>query len=482
MSIGRLAPLSRLQVVGPTGAPYAGAKRLFYLAGTATPATVYQDFDLATPHPATIVADSAGRFPAVYLDPTLSYKEIVRTAGDVDIYEQDHLSLGGGLYAVISHAGNYSVASSDGQNIFLEIDAGSGHAIVDLFTAVGQGGRVVLVKKVDGSANTVTVDPLGGQTADGVSTLTLRRQWDFVALVSNNANWRVISTPVVDVHQDRRSEGRLTLTSGTAVTVTDVTAATAVYFTPHGGNVLGLYDGDNWVGQVFAELTLDLSGLPANTNYDVFAYLAGSTLTLEAVAWTDGTTRATALALQDGVCVKSGATTHRYLGSFRTTGTIGQTEDSAAKRFLWNLYHRVSVPVRVLESTDSWTYTTDTWRQANAAAGNQVAVLCGLAFDAISLRLRATAANSSGTMQFAVSIGEDSTSTPSTAALGLYAGVDSDVTGMQITTVAYLDVHVPLGYHYYAWLERSGASGTTTWYGDNGQSTMRNGLTGTWAR
>jgi hypothetical protein len=78
----------------------------------------------------------------------------------------------------------------------------------------------------------------------------------------------------------------------------------------------------------FSEVSASLSGLTPNTNYDVLGYNNSGTLALDLVAWTNGTTRATALARQDGVLVKSGATTRRYLGTLRTTGTTGQTEFS----------------------------------------------------------------------------------------------------------------------------------------------------------
>ncbi len=136
-------------------------------------------------------------------------------------------------------------------------------------------------------------------------------------------------------------QGRLTLTSGTAVTTADVTAATSVYFTPCNGQCVSLYDGTRWRLYVFTELTLALGTLTSAKPYDVFLYDNSGTLTLELLAWTSGTARATALVRQDGVWCKTGALTRRYLGTFYTTATT-TTEDSDLNRLVWNLYNQVS--------------------------------------------------------------------------------------------------------------------------------------------
>jgi hypothetical protein len=73
------------------------------------------------------------------------------------------------------------------------------------------------------------------------------------------------------------------------------------------------------------------------------------------------------------------------VGSFRTTTVSGQTEDSAAKRYVWNYYNRVRAPVLKFDSTDSWSYTSTTIRQANGAAANQVDIVVGLAETTLDL-------------------------------------------------------------------------------------------------
>lgn len=178
--------------------------------------------------------------------------------------------------------------------------------------------------------------------------------------------------------------GRLTLTTGTPITTSAVTAATTLYFTPYCGGQIALYDGStSWSLFDLTEISASLSGLTADTNYDVFVY-DNTGLTLDLVAWSTATARATALTTQDGVYVKSGATTRRYVGTIRITGTTGQCEDSLggsnsiAKRFVWNYYNRVPRQAYVIESTSSWTYSTGTWRRMNANTNMQVQFVVGV--------------------------------------------------------------------------------------------------------
>ena len=63
------------------------------------------------------------------------------------------------------------------------------------------------------------------------------------------------------------------------------------------------------------------------------------------LVWTNDTTRATAIDLQDGIPVKHGDSTRRYLGTYYTTAT-GQTEDSVAKRMVWNQNNRTRRQMR----------------------------------------------------------------------------------------------------------------------------------------
>ena len=276
-------------------------------------------------------------------------------------------------------------------------------------------------------------------------------------------------------------EGRLTLTSGTPVTTGDVSASVSAYWSPYRGNRIALYDGtQSWSIVTFTEITISLTGKTASTPYDVFAYNNSGTVAIELLAWTSKTARATALVLQDGVLVESGATTRRYLGSIYINSSGGQTDDTAAKRYVWNYYNRVPRALRVIESTASWTYNTATIRQARASTANQVEVVVGVAEVPVDLSLVVTMSNSNAaTCDVQIGIGENSTTVFSTSSYGGYIGFQGG-NSLRLGAVNRLTKFPAIGYSYYAWLEFSGANATTTFWGTGGGTVTSNnsGLSG----
>jgi len=253
-------------------------------------------------------------------------------------------------------------------------------------------------------------------------------------------------------------DGRLTLTTGTPVTTADVTAATTLYWAPYRGNQLALYSGSAWV--MFSQAQLSIA-VPATTNqmYDVFIDYNSGTPALSLTAWTNDTTRATALTTQDGVLVLTGSTGKRFVGCMRTTGVSGQTEVSAAKCLVANYYHQLP---RTLwkGNTGNYAYTTATWREANGGS-NRVEFIVPFAEYAVSLRALSTPSNGTSAVSMATAIGLDTTTAPTANSANSVSGVGAAYTA---ALASFLDVTPAVGYHYAARLEYSDASGTTTWY------------------
>lgn len=265
---------------------------------------------------------------------------------------------------------------------------------------------------------------------------------------------------------------RLTLTTGVPVTTADVTAAETLYFAPYRGNRIALYDGSSaWAVITSAQMSIDV---PDATNcYDVFCYNNGGTATLELTAWTNETTRATALTTQDGVLVKTGATTRRYVGTFySTTAGNGQIEDSIANRYLWNYYNRVRRPMRVLEGTDTWSYSTGTIRQANGSTANQLNFVIGVVEDMVSAKIVTTAASDLAASNIAgrVGIGLDTTSAFTTG--NIHNLPEIVVASRMVPMVAELVIYTGVGKRYLSWNEYGPGSGTTTWQGDGGNASF----------
>lgn len=354
-------------------------------------------------------------------------------------------------------------------------------------------------------------------------------------------------------------EGRLTLTSGTDVTTTDVTAAASIYFTPSIGDRITIYDGTRLCLYQFTELTLALGTVVNAMAYDVFVYDNAGTLTLESLEWANlsGVTmtiatpcvvtwtahgmltgdsitfttsgalptglavntqywitkvsdntfnlstslitlaagtliatsgsqsgthtghhpqaRQTALVRQNGAWYKTAALTRRYLGSFFTTATT-TTEDSAAKRFLFNAHNRAERNQSVIEATDTWNYTTATWRCSNNSLANQIAFFLGLDdYRLVKAWTHWIAFNSTGGINYASGIGLDSTNANSAQTMGGLAGPGNQGGGALRSDYRG---HPGIGYHVLQALETSAATGTTTWRGDNGLTYIQSGIGG----
>lgn len=162
--------------------------------------------------------------------------------------------------------------------------------------------------------------------------------------------------------------GRLTLTTGLPVTTADVTGATSIFYTPYVSDLISLWDGALWQTVAFTEYTLALGTLTSGKPYDVFAFLTAGALTLEVLVWTSDSARATAVTYQDGRLCKSGDKTRLLLGTFYTTATT-TTEDSDAKRYLWNCYNQVRRRAHKTDAATSHTYGTATFREWNGGTG-----------------------------------------------------------------------------------------------------------------
>lgn len=346
--------------------------------------------------------------------------------------------------------------------------------------ASGESGSIRIAGRVTGLSGLTAGVSYYVSTTAGALTST-RPTFARLVGVADSTTTLIIVPVTGVVHAHQQPQGRLTLTTAVPVTTTDVTAATTIRYTPYRGNRVWLYTGTEWVEHIFTEPSLSLAGLAADSNFDVFLSYNAGTLTLETAAWTNDTTRATALVLQDGLLVKTGATTRLYLGTIRTTGTIGQTEDSHAKRYVWNAFHRVDRPMRVLEATNSWaTGSTVAMRQANSAAGNQLDVVAGLAEEAIAVDVFVNVTQSGSNETVMTAIGEDSTSA---AAAGSLIASWNSIAGDRRQMAAHLRTIPAVGRHIYTWLEQTTISGggTTTWYGDNNTpTTLQSGIVGMW--
>lgn len=346
-------------VVDSNGNPYVAAKLYVYLIGTTTLASIYSNegLSVAASNPAT--SDAAGNFPRLYIAAG-TYKLRAETSAGVLIWQEDN------------------------------IDTGLPGATGAL--PISRGGT-------------------GGTTAAAA-----RAALD----VPSNSELAAISTTVTEIQTTVQGitpvpGGRLTMTSAAPVIVSDVTAGTALYYTPYTSTICPIYDGAQFNATTFAELTLTLhANHLANLIYDIFVINDSGTVRLvTGPAWNTSTAAAgargtgagtTELERKNGIwtnkvamTARNGATTYSvnafcgtYVGSMLMDGTNGQltchvTYGQSRKFGLWNAYNRKPILLQMGDATASWTYNTATVRQSRATAGNTLAVFAGLPEEAFDI-------------------------------------------------------------------------------------------------
>lgn len=295
-----------------------------------------------------------------------------------------------------------------------------------------------------------------------------------------------------------RPGGRLTLATGTPITTTDQSAKATIYYTPYNGDLVPIYNG-NWSEISFTELSLALDSNSGHTgyhqsgkNFDLFIYSDSGTLRLvSGPAWTNDTTRATALERVNGILMNAASMTARFGSSSGNTVTVaqdrgtfvgtfrasadGQTQVTTLNILLSNYYNREKATIIIKESTDFWSTTDTTWHSWNGSTANRVNVIFPDTAIPIELYFAFGTQEPAGWAAFG-GIGLDTTSANSSQIGGppTVAAAGNIVPGFSIYRG-----YPGLGFHYLQLVEKAAGSGTTYFYGDQGlPSDLQFGATG----
>lgn len=258
---------------------------------------------------------------------------------------------------------------------------------------------------------------------------------------------------------------RLTLVTNNPIPTTDQLAKSTIFLTPYRGNILPLFINGVWKFLNTVEISC---AVPATTNtpFDIFADDIDNdgVVTLSTVDWTNDTTRATDLALQDYVYVLSGIPGKLYVGTGRTTGVAGETKDADAGRCLWNWYNPVPRKLRVFDPASTWSYASATYRYANGNSDNKVEFITGIAALPVNISAVGLCGGTDATGVVAVTgIGINSGTTPNTqGTLGQGCGTGTFDNNAQANLIFF----PAIGYNYLAWLEATNAR-TGNFFGTN---------------
>lgn len=277
------------------------------------------------------------------------------------------------------------------------------------------------------------------------------------------------------------ANGRLTLQSGVPVMTTDQLAKTTLYYTPAVGNQISFYNGSTWDTITFTEVSLSLSGLTADTNYDIFAHNSGGVPVLTATAWSSDTTRSVSIDESMGVPLKSTDLTYRLVGTIRITGVTGECEFSfggtsvggtEAKLYVWNVDNQVQISSFSSDSTNSWSYSLLSWRPSDNSTSMRTSFVNGRIDNSISCIFNSLGSSAGGGDSAFGGIGFDSATAPH--AKSTLSFVQTSVAANMQST---LDVTPDPGFHFVQALESGSGFGTQLFYGDaNAPGFYRNGL------
>jgi hypothetical protein len=238
------------------GNPISGAKLYIYQAGTLTPVDSYTTSALSVANTNPVVASAAGVFPPVWLQAG-DYKFIYTDASDVQLLAPiDNYTVeieGSQLSYVTSvKTANFTVVAGDRSKMFL-VDAsgapGSNVLVTADSDALTSGFPFIVVNT--GATGTVTVQGTGGQTVDGVATITLAYQNSAANFVSTGAlGWQTIAksgvnSSITDVLTGTNTSLAVTPESLTGIWKKGASVAGAATITLGNGGLFHI-TGDSW--------------------------------------------------------------------------------------------------------------------------------------------------------------------------------------------------------------------------------------------
>lgn len=278
-----ISPYAIQQFFDDNGDPLAGGKLYTYEAGTTTLKTTYTDSTGSSANTNPIILDSAGR-ATVWLD-TGSYKFVLDDSADVNVDEVDNITgaaanVFGSSVESISTNTNITTAS---ENVLYQCTA----SLTLSLLAVASAGEGFIFGVTNTGSGTVTIDPDGAETIDGLSTIAVEAgqslmivctgtAWLSIFLNTTNVTDQTSATitatdelifgDVSDSSTNKKDtvQGVLDLVAGDLSGKTDTVIATGDKITfydasdsslPKTDTVQGVLDLQNFIQRVYAENT-----------------------------------------------------------------------------------------------------------------------------------------------------------------------------------------------------------------------------------
>ena len=138
-----------------------------------------------------IFGAQTGKYNAVFLGGNGTVFEAATTFKDQStfnskaIFDYEIDSNGRINYKIDTITSNTTLSSHN----YILANASSGNITITLPDATTCQGRGYIIKKIDSSSNTITIDGNGSQTIDGSLTQTLSTQYEVIRIISDGNNW-----------------------------------------------------------------------------------------------------------------------------------------------------------------------------------------------------------------------------------------------------------------------------------------------------
>lgn len=208
----------------------------------------------------------------------------------------------------------------------------------------------------------------GGATVPDVQfSRSAATTWQIAAVGGGAATLDMNQGAVINTNLGMPMHGRLYGATGDPYGVTDIASTSNIYYGPTSlGNFITLENvtTGTLVTQTFAQATLALSGLTANTGYDVYATSASSTtITLSTSAWTGNTPPARGADIA-GRLTKTGAVNSLLVGAFYAVSAT-TTKDNVGGRWISNVFNPIQRALVAQDNTASWTLTSNVAQSMN---------------------------------------------------------------------------------------------------------------------
>jgi hypothetical protein len=172
-----------LLTAAEAGAVEFNSDSLYFTITTGTvrkKVAIYDDGSGATGD--TYYRDSSGNFVRLGVGST---NQVLKVASGLPSWGP----VPGALFTTNTQTTSYTVGTSD---TVVFADATSGNVTVTLPAASGVAGYRFFIKRIDSSANTVTIARSGSDTIDGATSFTLDLQYTAISVVSNGSAWYIL--------------------------------------------------------------------------------------------------------------------------------------------------------------------------------------------------------------------------------------------------------------------------------------------------